>query len=380
MRWLVAALPYIIPAIWIIGGVIAGFVLDRIVLARLQTSSFFAKHYWLNIVLGAARAGAIILCTVIGIYLALLSSHLDPRIEEALDKVLSILLLAWATFFAARLAGGAVSHFGHGHEKQVLSPSLFATIAQVAVFVMGALIVLSSLGIQITPLLTALGVGGLAVALALKDTLSNLFSGIQIIASRQVRPGDYIQMENSYEGYVEDINWRNTTIREGRNNLVVIPNEKLAQSVFTNYRLPESEMFAELSVGVDSDSDLERVERVATTVANDVRKEIGWNHTRREPVVRFRSFAGTGIEAVVQIPVPALSEGDRARHLLINQLHERFRVEGIRLAGAPPVVNVNGAEPPAESKQPAKHRAKRSEKGEVTSDAAFVEEAEPPPG
>lgn len=160
--------PFIVPGLWIIGGALVGFVFDRVVLPRVQTSRLFKEHYWLGIAIGAIRAGVIILCTVAGIYIAILSSHMEPRVQDALDKVLSVLLLAWATFVAAKLAGGAVGHFGRGVDKQVLSASLFSTIVQAAVITLGALIVLSSLGVAITPLLTAFGVGGLAVALALK--------------------------------------------------------------------------------------------------------------------------------------------------------------------------------------------------------------------
>ncbi|MGB8964964.1 MAG: mechanosensitive ion channel family protein [Candidatus Cybelea sp.] len=336
MAFLARYAPFIIPALWTIGGALAGFVLDRVVLARVQTSALFKQHYWLGIAIGAGRAGVIILCTVAGIYIAMLSSHMDPRVEESLDKVLLVLILAWATFVAAKLAGGAVAHFGRGADKQVISASLFSTIAQVAVIVMGGLIVLSSLGVAITPLLTALGVGGLAVALALKDTLSNLFSGIQIIASRQIRPGDYIKMENSFEGYVEDIHWRNTTIRETRNNLVVIPNEKLAQSVFTNYRLPESEIVTEISINVPFESDLEQVERAATTAASHaataLREAFGDRLSSSAPKVAFRAFGIDGVETVVSIRVPEHANQSQARHSLIRALHAEFRAEGIEVS------------------------------------------------
>lgn len=321
--------PFIVPVLWIIGGALLGFALDRVVLARVQASRLFKEYYWLGIAIGAIRAGLVILCTVAGIYIAMLSSHMDARVEDALDKVLSVLLLAWATFVAAKLVGGAVGHYGRGVDKQVLSASLFGTIAQVAVITLGALIVLSSLGVAITPLLTAFGVGGLAVALALKDTLSNLFSGIQIIASRQIRRGDYVKIENSYEGYVEDINWRNTTVRETRNNLVVIPNEKLAQSVFTNYHLPESEIVTEVSVNVPFESDLERVERAAFQAATSAAKACGGLLSNGEPKVSFRSFVNNDIETSVSIRVPEPGKRSNARHLLVRALRDALVAEGI---------------------------------------------------
>ena len=94
---------------------------------------------------------------------------------------------------------------------------------------------LNAVGVSITPIITALGVGGLAMALALQDTLSNLFAGIHILAEHTIRIGDFIRLETGQEGYVEDISWRTTRIRMLPNNMVIVPNSKLAQSVVVNY-------------------------------------------------------------------------------------------------------------------------------------------------
>jgi small-conductance mechanosensitive channel len=85
-------------------------------------------------------------------------------------------------------------------------------------------------------------VGGLAVALALQDTLSNLFAGLHIIASKKLLPGDYFLLDSGEEGYVQDVNWRNTFIRTLRNNMIVVPNARLASAILTNYYQPSSEM------------------------------------------------------------------------------------------------------------------------------------------
>ena len=106
-------------------------------------------------------------------------------------------------------------------------------------------------------MLTALGVGGLAVALALQDTLGNLFAGLQIVASKQVRPGDYLLLESGQEGSVTDIAWRYTTLRTQSNNLVVVPNAKLGQSIITNFQLPDQPLSVIIEFGVAYSSDLE---------------------------------------------------------------------------------------------------------------------------
>ncbi|HEX8806918.1 MAG TPA: mechanosensitive ion channel domain-containing protein, partial [Candidatus Aquilonibacter sp.] len=232
--------PLILSVIWVAVGIAAGLIVDRVVLVRIAQTQTVKESFWLSVSVDAVRGIAIVWGTVAGLYAALETGNLSARIDFVIGRVLLVLTLASATFVAARFVSGAVGHYGRGVEKRLLSASLFASVAQTVVVIFGVLIILNSLGIAITPLLTALGVGGLAVALALKDTLANLFSGIQIVASRQLRPGDYVKIESGFEGVVEDVNWRNTTIRELPNNLIVIPNEKLAQSIFTNYHLPEA--------------------------------------------------------------------------------------------------------------------------------------------
>src|SRR5262249_37420548 len=155
---------------------------------------------------------------------------------------------------------------------------------------MGALIILSSLGIQITPLLTALGVGGLAVALALQPPLANLFSGLQLVASRQIRPGDYVRLQTGQEGFVEDINWRSISIRERPNNLVVVPNTMLAQAIFTNYRLPEPRVATRVPLRVAYGSDLDFVERLAFEATRLALDDVGAEALADDTYFRFEEF------------------------------------------------------------------------------------------
>ena len=117
--------------------------------------------------------------------------------------------------------------------------TLSRNLAQLAVFLLGVVWLLAAFQVDIRPMLTALGVGGLAVALALQDTLSNLFSGFYVAVAGQVRLGDYIKLNTGEAGYVTDIGWRSTTIRELANNLIIVPNSKLSQAIVTNYHLPD---------------------------------------------------------------------------------------------------------------------------------------------
>jgi small-conductance mechanosensitive channel len=142
------------------------------------------------------------------------------------------------------------------------------------VVILGGMILLNEYHVSITPMLTALGVGGLAVALALQDTLSNLFGGFYVAVAGQVRLGDYIKLNTGEEGYVRDIGWRSTTIRTLANTMIIVPNAKLAQAIVTNYYLPDKRTPVSFSVTVGYECDPDQVEKVLNGVLTAAAGEV----------------------------------------------------------------------------------------------------------
>src|SRR6266540_3782475 len=131
---------------------------------------------------------------MLAIYMALELSNLPPKYSRWGSRTLLVLLVYSITMMLARLAGSLIRHYGGGTANALPVTTLTQNLAQLAVVILGILVLLNQLGISITPILTALGVGGLAVALALQDTLSNLFSGFYVGIGGQVRVGDYLKL------------------------------------------------------------------------------------------------------------------------------------------------------------------------------------------
>lgn len=207
---------------------------------------------------------------IAGVLVAALRLPLSAGYRGDADHVLVGAVVVVLTLGASRAVVDLVRAEALSRSGTSGSATIFVNIARIVVIIIGVLVLLDSLGIAIAPLLTALGVGGLAVALALQDTLSNVFAGVHILASRKVIRGDFIQLDNGMEGYVVDTNWRNTTARQLPNNIVIVPNATLASSVVTNYHQPEQETSVSVAVGVSYDSDLEHVERVTCEVGDAV--------------------------------------------------------------------------------------------------------------
>ncbi|MFF9583593.1 mechanosensitive ion channel family protein [Streptomyces achromogenes] len=272
---------------------------------------------WAAIAGGAAAATAVL--------------PLTGAVQHHIDEVLQVWVIAVVTFSAARVVAGLVRSVTQSRSGVAGSATIFVNITRVLVLAIGFLVVLQTLGISIAPLLTALGVGGLAVALALQDTLANLFAGIHILASKTVQPGDYIRLSSGEEGYVVDINWRQTTVRQLSNNLVVIPNGQLAKANMTNYTRPEQELTVLVQAGVSYDSDLEHVERVTAEVVTEVMRDVTGAVPDHEPAIRFHTFGDSRIGFTVILGVGEFSDQYRIKHEFIKRLHRRYRAEGIRI-------------------------------------------------
>jgi small-conductance mechanosensitive channel len=327
---LAAQAGWITPAALLTGGLILGLIVEKIVVGYLAKLAKRTPWEADDVVFRSLRNLPLLWCFLGGAWAAVnASATLIPHWEGLLRRILLVLFLLSLTLVLARIASGLVALYSLKSEGLIPSTSIFRNLTAVFIYVVGILVILDSLGISITPILTALGVGGLAVALALQDTLSNLFAGLQIIASRQVRVGDYIKLDSGQEGYVTDIRWRNTTVRALANNMVIVPNNKLASAITTNFYQPERELGFGVPVSVAYGSDLDRVERVSVEVARQVMQEVEGGVPTSEPSVAYKKFGDSAIEFSVNLRCQEFVNQYRLTHEFIKRLHLRYQEEGI---------------------------------------------------
>lgn len=289
-----------------------------------------------------SRAGEIVSEALSGptvIWMLILATHLAIQIS-ALPGVISVwikpMLLALVvisfTMMAGRVAGQLVHHWGNQAQGILPVTTLTENLAHIAVLVLGIVVLLDMFHVNITPILTALGVGGLAVALALQDTLSNLFAGFYVAVSRQVRIGDYIKLNTGEEGYVADISWRSTTIRALASNLIFVPNAKLAQANVTNYWLPDKRMGVSIQVNVALDSDIDQVERVLNEVGKEAAGKIPGLVAAPPPSASFDpGVLDFAIGFTLGYQVEEFSQQYTVRNELRKRVLLRLRAEGIRI-------------------------------------------------
>jgi small-conductance mechanosensitive channel len=319
------------PLAWIAGGWVVGWLVEAFLVGRLrklaERTAWEGDDIAIDGLRGLVRLGGLLA----GLHLAVGLWPLTPGLANLLHKAVTTAAILVATVLVARIATGLVKLYTRGVEGVVPSTSIFLSLTRIAVLVLGTLIALQSLGISIAPILTALGVGGLATALALQPTLSNLFSGIQILASRAIKPGDFIRLGTGEEGYVHDISWRIATIRTTANNLILVPNAKLADAVVTNFHATDAQLALVVPLTVAYDSDMANVERVTLEIARGVQGQVQGGVAEHEPVYRLAGLGDSAIQINVVLRVKEWGDQALVRHEFLSRILAAFAREGIEI-------------------------------------------------
>lgn len=286
-----------------------------------------------DIIIATTKLPSLLWILILSTLIALQLVEIPEDLSQVLDKILVALLILSLTIVVARLLVALIQKYASRLPIETALPmtGLTQTLTQWAVILIGVLILLSTLGINITPLLTALGIGGLAVALALQDTLSNLFAGLHVILARQIHPSQRIRLDSGEEGYVVDIGWRSTTLRTPSNHLIIIPNAKLAQSIVTNYNMPDPPVNIVIPVGVSYDSDPEHVEQVLKDEAQKIIHERPGFITDFEPIVRFQSFGDFSLNFLLIVRVENFDAQFGVWGEIHKRIFRRFQQEGIEI-------------------------------------------------
>jgi small-conductance mechanosensitive channel len=324
--------PFLVPVIIGLASVAALCVVRALALRIFHRWAAKTETRFDDIILGSFRTPSLYWCLAIGIYSGVAVSDLPERHLSYISKAVQILIILSFTVAAANLAGKLLTEYIRKSDLPVPATGLAQGIIKGSILLVGFLVILSAAGISITPIITALGVGGLAVALALQDTLANLFAGIYILAEKSVRVGDFVRLETGQEGYVEDITWRTTRIRMLPNNMVVIPNHKLTQSVLTNYCLPEKRMSLLIPVSSSYSSDPDVVERVLAEEASKAVGEVPGLLGDPPPFVRFiPGFGASSLDFTLICQVAEFVDQYLVQHELRKRIFKRFQVEGIEI-------------------------------------------------
>ncbi|GAA1797439.1 mechanosensitive ion channel family protein [Actinomadura chokoriensis] len=322
----------VVVAAVVMAAALAIAVLLRLLTGRLTRRAGDTRWAWDDLAARLVRDLAMPLAVLLGLWTAAKVLELPRGTLDVIAKVLTAVTILVVSLALARLIAASVTSIAMARQGVAANVTIFANITRVIVLGIGVLVMLQSIGVSITPLLGALGVGGLAVALALQDTLANLFAGVHVLASKTIEPGDYIKLATGQEGYVVDINWRNTSIRTLSDNIEVIPNQRFSDTILTNYHRPAQDMSVLVYAKVHYEVDLDEVEQLLVRVGHEVMKDVQGGVADSNVLVRFDDFNDATVGFHVILRSSEFGDQFAIKHEFLKRLHRTLREEGI----APP--------------------------------------------
>jgi len=323
----------LVPLALLAGTVIAGLILRRILFGVFQKWAGNADGH-LAILVRESLSGPLVLWSImLGLHLATQYSEIPARYLKHAPAALAALWILSVTLAMSHLAGNIVRFYGGRVTGAQSVTTLTQKLAQLAVVAIGiAWLLRVVFNLSLTPVLTTLGVGGIAVALALQDTLSNLFAGFYVSISGLIRLGDYIKLNSGEEGYVLDINWRSTTMRGVNNGLIIVPNSKLGQAIYTNYHLEDPRIGVSVTFGVGPESDIDRVTEVLLDEAKSAAAEVPGILEDPPPSILFNPGPGDwNLGFQVQFSIRQFQDQNTSLSEMRRRIYKRLLKEGISM-------------------------------------------------
>ncbi len=323
----------------------AGLILNRVLHhwgKKLQNS-------WGELVVSLLESVAIPLPVLGALYMGIELLTLPAQYERLASKLVFVLVVLVVFYFPAKVFILFLRRLGQKDPtlERVTQPAVFIVRAIFALLAL--IIVLENLGISLTAVWTTLGVGSVAVALALQETLSNFFAGVYLVVDRPMSPGDYIKLDTGHEGFVVRVGWRSSLLRTRENNLIVIPNSTLAKAVITNYSIPDLRTGLVIPVSAAYGADVRLVEKVLVEVAVEAGRE-GLEGLLMEPPPVARLVPGFGASSLdfsLIVHVRRFTDQSPVASELRKRILARFEKEGIEMPFPTQTVRIESGPPGA---------------------------------
>lgn len=285
-----------------------------------------------DIILHHIKIPSILIGILISLHITIEFSNLPEKYHPVLIKSIYTLFIVSVTVFFANISVAIIKHVFELKKLPTTGTTLTFIIIQVLIYLTGTLVLLSYLNIPIAPLITTLGIGGLAVGLALKDTLSNIFSGLYILIEKRVNVGDFIEIDEKKRGFVIDINWRTTVVKTLSEDFIIIPNEKLAQSIIINYSKPIDYIRTSIEIPVSYDTDIDKFEKVVMEEVELFSKEDDAIISEPKPVLRFEpGFGNSSLNFTLFVFCKDYNSTFYVKSQLRKRILKRLRKEKIEI-------------------------------------------------
>jgi len=287
-----------------------------------------------DFIINSLKSPAYFFIMTIGIYFSLNSLSILQNYEKLIKGSFFIVIVIIITIITVRMVDALILKWLKVNKKFEKTPKLINRIINIVIYIIALLIILEHFNIKITPIIATLGVGALAVGLALQNTLSNFFAGLHIISDKPINVGDFIELQQeNISGYVDDIGWRSTRIKTPSNNIVIIPNSRLADSIIINNNLSQvQEISFSVQCGVSYHENLDKVEKITMEVAQKIQNEIHGCIKNFKPFVRYNSFGDSNINFSVIFKTEYYTDRFLVIHEFIKALKKTYDKNKIEIS------------------------------------------------
>ncbi|CAG0981027.1 MAG: mechanosensitive ion channel [Candidatus Methanoperedens sp.] len=326
--------PFLIPLIIIAASFIAARIINLILQIMIKKAEKTDTKLD-DIILYALGRPLSILIIVAGLYYAVLQTpYLADLITQKDADYLyrKFILTIFGTWIIASFTKRIIREYGFmwaASIKGQIDERLVALADMSAVYVIwliGIMIALSGIGYEITPLITGMGIAGLAIALAAKNVLSNVLGGVAITIDQLYRVGDRIEMGGIY-GDIYEIKPRYTKIKTLNNTIITVPNSKVIDEQIINYAVPDHRVRVKIPVGIAYGTDPEKIDEILLDIADKTPLIL----KSPKPLVRFIEYASSSQNFEFLIWVKHYNDRHLAIDQILREIFTRFKEEGIEI-------------------------------------------------
>lgn len=272
---------------WILSKIIK-FIL-RVLIPKIASKT---KTKVDSLIIERTHRPASYLILLLGLYIALIPLELPEKLSTVINDVILSLCVICFSIIGIKVIDVILDIWGNEWAKKTESSlddallPLFHKTSKVLFFIFCLVIIIKVWGFNISGLLAGVGIAGMVLGLALKDSLANIFGGISIVMDKSVKVGDKVKLGSGELGVIQDIGLRSTKLKTYDNELITIPNGKLSESIIINYVQPDDKHRAIVKFGVEYGNDVDKVKKVALKAIQGI-PDATYDDPDRQPVVVF---------------------------------------------------------------------------------------------
>jgi len=304
-------------------------ILAVVILTNIKKLTKKTKTKTDDIILKTINKPIVYFITIIGTKIAINVLPFSEKVLSNSQNILNSIIIIVLIVFIMKIANFFINTWGKKWAQKTdssLDDELLPLIhkaSNVIIIVIGAFFLLGEWNIDVTGLLAGVGIAGLALGFAIKDSLANVFGGISIILDKAIKVNDIVKLENGRMGVITDVGLRSTKMRTFNNELLIIPNGQMANSIIQNYKKPDLSVRIEVPFGVEYGSNPDKVKKVVKDTLNSI-KTITKKNPNKPIQILFIKMGDSALEFIARFWVKDLKNKVAAEEEAVTKIYKNL--------------------------------------------------------